>query len=189
MKKLILFVFALFFIASFTNAQSYTVSENKHYILKGGKPFVWVGDTAWELFHKLDREEATFYLGKRAAQGFTVIQAVDLAEMEGINVPNAYGEKTLINSDPTKPNEAYYKHVDFIIDKAAELGLTIGLLPTWGDKVFNDRWGAGPEIFNETNAKIYGKWIGKRYKNRKNNWRTPSKKIGSDYRCSVVRYF
>ncbi|MES2797982.1 MAG: glycoside hydrolase family 140 protein [Bacteroidota bacterium] len=157
----------LLVIAS-TSAQTFTISENKHFILKEGKPFVWVGDTAWELFHKLDREEASFYLSKRAAQGFTLIQAVALAEMEGINVPNAYGERPLINSDPTKPNEAYYKHVDFIIDKAGELGLTIGLLPTWGDKVFKDRWGAGPEIFNETTAKIYGKWIANRYKNRKN---------------------
>lgn len=169
MKKnlFLLFLFILAFKFEIS-AQSFTVSPNNHFILKDGRPFVWVGDTAWELFHRLNREEATFYLGKRATQGFTIIQAVALAEMEGINKPNAYGELPLINADPTKPNEAYFKHVDFIIDKAAELNLTIGLLPTWGDKVFKDRWGAGPEIFNESNAKIYGKWIGNRYKNRKN---------------------
>lgn len=168
MKKTALSFLTFLLLCANISAQTFTVSENKRFILKEGKPFVWVGDTAWELFHRLDREEASFYLSKRAAQGFTLIQAVALSEMEGINVPNAYGERPLINFDPTKPNEAYYKHVDFIIDKAAELGLTIGLLPTWGDKVFKDRWGAGPEIFNETNAKIYGKWIANRYKNRKN---------------------
>jgi len=168
MKKILLTIVSFAVFAQVLVAQSFTVSANKRYILKEGKPFVWVGDTAWELFHRLDREEATFYLGKRAVQGFTIIQAVALAEMDGINKPNAYGEKPLIDNDPTKPNEAYFKHVDFIIDKANELGLNIGLLPTWGDKVFKDKWGTGPEIFNENNAKIYGKWIANRYKNRTN---------------------
>jgi hypothetical protein len=33
-----------------------------------------LGDTAWELFHRLTREEADLYLKDRAAKGFTVIQ-------------------------------------------------------------------------------------------------------------------
>ena len=99
---------------------------------------------------------------------FTVIQAVALAELDGLHDPNPYGELPLENDDPTKPREAYFQHVDFIVNKAAELGLYIGLLPTWGDKVFKDRWGAGPEIFNTENAKTYGRWIGNRYKDKKN---------------------
>ncbi len=158
-----------FLLISFHSiAQTFSVSENKRYLLKENKPFLWVGDTAWELFHALDRDSTTYYLSKRATQGFTVIQAVALAELDGLNSPNAYGDKPLVNNDPTKPNEAYFKHVDFVIDKAAELGLNIGLLPTWGDKIFKDRWGKGPEIFNIENAKIYGNWIANRYKNRKN---------------------
>jgi Protein of unknown function (DUF4038)/Putative collagen-binding domain of a collagenase len=168
MKKYIFMSFLLILVTLTVSAQSFTVSPNRRYILKEGKPFFWMGDTAWELFHRLDREEVDLYLNKRASQGFTLIQAVALAEMDGINSPNAYGDKPLIANDPTKPNEAYFKHVDFIIDKAAEYGLTIGLLPTWGDKIFADRWGKGPEIFNIENAKIYGNWIANRYKDRKN---------------------
>lgn len=161
-------ILAIIFISFGSMAQTFKVSANKRYILKDNKPFFWMGDTAWELFHALDRESASFYLSKRASQGFTLIQAVALAELDGLNLPNAYGEKPLIDNDPTKPNEAYFKHVDFIIDKTAEYGLTIGLLPTWGDKISKERWGKGPEIFNIENAKIYGKWIANRYKNRKN---------------------
>lgn len=168
MAKQLSSVLFLCFITANLAAQSFTVSLNKRYILKENKPFIWVGDTAWELFHALDRDSATYYLSKRAEQSFTIIQAVALAELDGLNTPNAYGEKPLINNDPTKPNEAYFTHVDFIIDKAAEFGLNIGLLPTWGDKVFKDQWGNGPEVFNAENAKIYGKWIADRYKNRKN---------------------
>ena len=80
--------------------------------------FIWLGDTGWELFHRLTKEEADEYLKRRAAQGFTVIQAVVLAEMDGLHTPNAYGDKPLIDDDPTKPNEAYFKQVDYVVDKA-----------------------------------------------------------------------
>lgn len=153
---------------SLLHAQHYTVSENKRYLLKEGKPFFWLGDTAWELFHRLDRAEADYYLQKRADQGFTVIQAVALAEFDGLEVPNPYGDKALTNNDPARPNEAYFKHVDYIIDKADSYGLTIAFLPTWGDKVFKNTWGKGPEVFNENNARAYGKWLGNRYKAKKN---------------------
>jgi hypothetical protein len=45
--------------------------------------FFWLGDTAWELFHRLTREEAERYLENRRAKRFTVIQAVALAELDG----------------------------------------------------------------------------------------------------------
>lgn len=35
------------------------VSENKHFLVyEDGKPFFYLGDTAWELFHRLNREDA-----------------------------------------------------------------------------------------------------------------------------------
>ena len=101
-------------------------------------------------------------------QGFTVIQAVVLAEFDGLHMPNAYGDLPLIHDDPAKPNENYFKQVDYIIDRAAEKDLVIGLLPTWGDKIRMDSWGKGPVIFNPENALIYGRWLGNRYKDRKN---------------------
>ena len=153
----------------FSSSAQLRVSENQRYLQTAdGKPFFWLGDTAWELFHRLTREEAEKYLKNRADKGFTVIQAVALAELDGLRDPNPYGEVPLENDDPTKPREAYFQHVDFIIRKAEQLGLHIGLLPTWGDKVFKSTWGKGPEIFNVENARIYGKWIGSRYKDQKN---------------------
>ena len=168
MIRLLLFLLILLFSLSPVSAQL-KVSANKRFLVKeDGTPFFWLGDTAWELFHRLNREEATMYLKNRAAKGFTVIQAVALAELDGLHDPNPYGDVPLENDDPTKPREAYFQHVDFIINKAAELGLHIALLPTWGDKVFKDTWGKGPEIFNTENAAVYGKWIGNRYKDKKN---------------------
>src|SRR5580765_2865565 len=102
----------------FISVAQIQVSPDRHYLIKGGKPFFWLGDTAWELFHRLNREESKIYLKNRADKGFTVIQAVAIAELDGANVANAYGDKALIDGDPAKPNEAYFKHVDFVIDEA-----------------------------------------------------------------------
>ena len=149
--------------------QPLRVSDNRHFLVtRDGRPFFWLGDTGWELFHRLDRREAEEYFAKRAAQGFTVIQAAVLAELDGLHTPNANGDLPLLHDDPSQPNEAYFKFVDTLIDLAATHHLYMGLLPTWGDKVFKDSWGKGPEIFNPDNAYAYGKWIGHRYKDRPN---------------------
>jgi hypothetical protein len=140
------------------------VSDNKHFLVTAeGKPFFWLGDTAWELFHRATREDAERYLRNRAERRFTVIQAVALAEMDGLHAPNAYGETPLRNDDPTQPNEAYFAHVDWIVTRANALGMYVGLLPTWGDK-WNKKWGVGPEIFTPKNAEQYGEWLGRRYR-------------------------
>src|SRR5882724_8509162 len=109
------------------------VSNNHRWLqYSDGRPFFYLGDTAWHLFAKLNREEADLYLSNRAAKGFTVIQACVLNGRPLLDEPNAYGDKPLLNDDPTQPNEAYFRNVDYIVDKAAQLGLFIGMLPTWG---------------------------------------------------------
>ena len=140
------------------------VSANHRFLVTAdGRPFFWLGDTAWELFHRLNREDAEKYLRLRAEQRFNVIQAVALAEFDGLTVTNAYGQLPLIDRDPLRPNEEYFRHVDWIVAKANSLGLYIGFLPTWGDK-WNKKWGVGPEIFDAQNAETYGEWIGRRYR-------------------------
>ncbi|MEZ4829290.1 MAG: DUF4038 domain-containing protein [Bacteroidia bacterium] len=167
---------------------SLKVSENGRYLTyPDGKPFYYLGDTAWELFHRLNREEADQYLEDRAAKGFTVIQAVVLAELEGLTVPNAYGHMPLKDNDPTQPVEEYFSHVDYIVNKAESLGMFIGMLPTWGDK-FNLRWGKGPEIFTPENARIYGEFVGKRYRDKPIIWILGGDRIPeSDTQLEIVR--
>jgi len=146
------------------------VSENRRFLVKeDGSPFFWLGDTAWELFHRLNREDSERYLRDRAGKGFTVIQAVVLAEFGGLTVPNANGDLPLLDSDPTRPNERYFAHVDAVVEAASRLGLYIGMLPTWGDK-WNTKWGGGPEIFTPENAASYGEFLGRRYREQPIVW-------------------
>jgi hypothetical protein len=143
------------------------VSENKRFLVSAdGKPFFYLGDTAWELFHRLTREEAEKYLKDRAAKGYTVIQAVVLAELDGLKDPNPYGHTPLADNDPLKPNEKYFEHVDWVVNKANELGLYVGVLPTWGDKWHHKE----NAIFTPENAAGYGEWLGKRLKDKGVIW-------------------
>lgn len=154
------------------------VSENRRFLVTGdGEPFFWLGDTAWELFHKLNREEADLYLENRQKCGFNVVQAVALGEDDGIRVPNAYGRKPLKMNDAgdydaTQPDAegeySYWDHVDYIVDKASSLGIYVAFLPTWGDKYVATGWGKGPFVFDGESAQCYGEWLGARYKDREN---------------------
>ena len=142
------------------------VSANHRYLIdQHGKPFFYLGDTAWELFHRLDHDEANAYLEDRAAKRFTVIQAVILAEHGGLDVPNANGDLPLVDKDPTRPVEAYFKHVDSVVDRAGELGLVIGMLPTWGSW-----WHDGKGTFSPETAESFGEFLGRRYKDKPITW-------------------
>jgi Protein of unknown function (DUF4038)/Putative collagen-binding domain of a collagenase len=162
--------------SSILAADQLVVSEDGRYLTyDDGRPFFYLGDTAWELFHRLDREEANLYLENRARIGFTVIQTVALAEQDGLNTPNAYGHRPLIDNDPTRPDvkpgprDDYWDHVDYIVEKAESLKMFIGMLPTWGDK-WQPGTGKGPCVFTVENARIYGRWLGERYRHKPIIW-------------------
>jgi hypothetical protein len=146
------------------------VSPNHRYLVHAdGTPFFYLGDTAWELFHRLKREEAEQYFENRKQKGFTVIQAVILAELDGLNFPNAAGWRPLTYGDPTIPNRGYFADVDAMVKSAEKAGLYIGMLPTWGDKVKSAPWEKKPDVrFTPKNAHTYGKILGERYKDAPN---------------------
>lgn len=150
--------------------------DRRHLTDEAGRTVYLIGDTAWELFHCLNREEAIRYLDCRAEQRFNFIQSVILSERGGLTEPNAYGRLPLLSDeagipDPTLPDlggpYSYFDHVEFIVSAAEERGLRMGILPTWGDK-FNALWGGGPEIFTPENAFLYGKWLGERLRHHGN---------------------
>ncbi len=121
-----------------------------------GSPFYWNCDTGWGIFQFISKEDAQRYLEDRKAKGFNGFLGSMVFHFG--NEPNFYGQKAWTNDNPLKPNEAYYKNVDEVINKAVEMDLYIGLLPFWGDKV------AGSEQVNMRNAYAYGWFLGNRYR-------------------------
>jgi len=51
------------------------LSDNKRFLVTDdGKPFFYLGDTTWELFHRLNREQAVQLFENRAARKFNVLR-------------------------------------------------------------------------------------------------------------------
>jgi hypothetical protein len=147
------------------------VSENGRFLQhENGQPFFWLGDTAWLLFQKLSRPEVETYLEDRRRKGFNVIQVMVLHELPEVNV---YGDTALVNNDPALPLTTpgstpeveseydYWDHIDFVIDKAAQKGLYIAMVPAWGSI-------AKAGLLTVHNARLYAQWLAKRYGNKPN---------------------
>ena len=125
MRKLFAFLFFALFLApaplgarSFSRGRIVVHPGGRYLQYADGRPFFYLGDTAWELFHRTTREEARLYLEDRARKGFTVIQAVCLAERDGLRVPNAYGDLPFADAGFTRPNERYFTYVDEVVAMA-----------------------------------------------------------------------
>ena len=154
--------------------------QNPHYLsYEDGTPFFWLGDTGWALFERLNREEVKYYFEKRKEQGFNVIQAALLFDIDGLNVPNAYGDTPLKNSNSVIPDVTpgdsykdsseydYWDHADFIIQQAAKTGLFIAVLPCWGEYIL-PREHEKALLQTSAEAYNYGNFVGNRYRQYKN---------------------
>jgi hypothetical protein len=144
------------------------VSANGRYFVdQRGQPFFWLGDTAWPLFVQYGKSEAEAYLKNRSAKGFTVIQGV-LVWSQGTGAEskspgaNSNGDRPWIDDDPARPNDAFFRHVDYLVEFAQQQGLVLAMLPTWGYYV-NDA-----KAITLKNARAYGRWLGARYRNAPN---------------------
>jgi len=146
------------------------VSPNgRYFVNQDGKPFFYLGDTCWLLFQRPNHAEVDEYLKDRAAKGFTVIQAyvirgLDKQHPDGNR--SLLGESPFIDHDPTKPNEAFFKNVDDVINRANELGLVMGLVTAKSWHVTDH----AEKVFDEKNAFVFGKFLGERYKNNAVMW-------------------
>lgn len=89
--------------------------SGRRIVTSDGERFYFIGRHRMELFHALSRDEAVKYLTVRKSQGFNMIQAVVLAELDGLEVPNYYGRF------PLKKNTdgCYDRHCPFLTASTA----------------------------------------------------------------------
>ena len=156
------------------------VSENGHYLVQDdGKPFFWLGDTGWEMLHRLSRKEIEFYLENRRLKGFNVIQTVIISEfIHSDKATNYYNDSIFVNENPEKPlvtpgsspqngkEYDFWDHVDFAVKTAEIKDLYVALVPSWGEWVIprTDK----PMFNTMVQAYNYGWFIGNRYKDAPN---------------------
>lgn len=127
------------------------VSENHRFLKhEDGTPFFLLGETAWLMPQRLNRDEVKFYLQQCADAGFNMVQVQVLNELPSWNV---YGH----SSD----EEGYWQHLDYIIEQAERQGIYLGLVAVWGSQVKSGR-------MTEERARQYGHFLAMRYKDRPN---------------------
>jgi len=105
--------------------QKLKIHENGRFLqYEDGKPFFYLGDTAWDLFHRITGDEVEYYMSVRASQGFNVIQCVLLT-----NFPNRYDRYALKDNDfskfdyDTEGKESYWAGVDACLDVRRDVKL------------------------------------------------------------------
>jgi hypothetical protein len=139
------------------------LSDNKRsFVDEHGQPFLFLGDTAWELGHRLTHAEAEYYFRARRDQGFTVLMV--LALPWELTTRDIHGEQALLDNDPLRPNERWFQQLDWLLKRANDFGLVVALLPANSGPLR----GEATSPLTRSNARAYGRWIGKRYRNVSN---------------------
>ena len=140
------------------------ISSNNRYLqFENGRPFFWLGDTGWLVPQHLDRAEVEYYFNKCRRAGYNMVQ---IQVMDAVPSYNIYGQQSLpygwdfSKADP-EGVYSYWDHLDYIVRKAEQNGIYIGMVAIWGSQVQ-----AGN--INAEQAKAYGKFLAERYKNSPN---------------------
>lgn len=173
MSRFVRFFLFITFFASVMDIYATTLPWNhgdlrvapggRYFCHDDGTPFFWMGDTGWLLPERLDREEAAEYLAGASAAGFNVVQ---VQTVNDVPARNAYG----CSSHPAgydfsdvdvNGDNGYWRHMDYIVDTAADNGIYVGMVCIWGGLVKNGK-------MNVEEARAYGTFLARRYKDRPN---------------------
>lgn len=155
------------------------ISDNGRFLVrKDGSPVFLLGDTAWALPWKLNRNELVDYLDQRRKQGFNLIGVVAVSPYD--TAANAHGDRPFhlrndhwdpsqpIATEGDDPGDAdaydYWDHLQFFIEQAGRRGMYVSLAPTFGELVAGSWNGRDTSrvIFDTTNAYAFGHWLGGR---------------------------
>jgi hypothetical protein len=111
------------------------VSDNRrHLVDQRGAPFLYQADTPWMLFVKLTEAEAKEYIATRKAQGFNALQVMVTGFF---GMTNRAGDLPFAGVPPeqdfAQPNEAFFAHVDRVVEEARGQGVLLAIAPAWSD--------------------------------------------------------
>ena len=144
------------------------VSDNQRFLqFENGKPFFWQGETAWLMPERLNRDEVEYYLKTCHEAGYNMVQVQVLNAVPSYNVygmPSHDKQGKLTGTQSSPLNNClytYWDHMDYIVDAASRNGIYIGMVCIWGGLV------KGGKLSVEQ-AREYGAFLAKRYKDRPN---------------------
>ena len=133
------------------------VSQNQRFLQHAdGMPFFWLGETAWLMPERLNREEVSYYFDKARDAGYNMTQVQVLNDVPSMNI---YGQPSHDKQGNllTKTDYGYWDHMDYIVNQAEQRGIYIGMVCIWGGVVKAGK-------LSVEQAKVYGSFLANRYK-------------------------
>ena len=142
-------------------------SEGAYLEDQDGVPFPIVGEAGWSAIVQLDQAQLATYLDNRQAKGFTAIIMEAIEHEFADNPPfNAFGEHPFTNGsgDWSVRNEAYWAHVNYVLNEAKARGFVVLLFPAYiGFACGNEGWCNEMQAQTDADMTDYGQWLGNRY--------------------------
>jgi len=147
------------------------VSANGRYLVdQNNLPYLIIGDSPQSLIVNLTDADAEFFIANRMSYGFNTLWInllcttytggrPDGSTIDGILPFTAHIGSTS-SYDLTTPNEAYFEHVDEILNLAAQYGMAVLLDPIETGGFLTTMRDNGT-----AKCRIYGRYLGDRYKN------------------------
>jgi len=154
-----------------TNAQypdfPLKVSSNSRYLMdQQGQPFFYHADTPWMLASNLSVEDAKEYISIRKKQGFNTLQMHVLPFIPA-EKPNLFGQYPFEELDFSRPNQAFFLHVDSILSIIEAEGMLVMLNPVWMDCCRNG-WEQIIRDNGTEKCRIYGRYVAEVFSKHKN---------------------
>ena len=165
-----------------TNGKLQVSANHRYLVHENGTPFFWLGNTAWLMPERLNRDEVEYYLNCEREQGYNVEQVQVLNAIPTFNVygqaandesfdfekftndeivNGKFSNSKLSNSKSSNRQSlyGYWDHLDYIVDMAASNGIYIAMDCIWGSLI---------EKMSPEKATKYGRFLGERYAKKPN---------------------
>lgn len=128
-------------------------------------PVFITGDSAWSLITQLDNADVDLYLSDRASRGFNYIWCAAADNHYQSSAPkDYYGDSPFDGPDFTNEDAKYWKHVDYVIRRAAAYGITVALDAGFVGLDSSEGYLASYQRTSDRVLRAYGEFLGDRYK-------------------------
>jgi Protein of unknown function (DUF4038)/Putative collagen-binding domain of a collagenase len=147
--------------------QFMTLDPTGHFLMNSiiKKPVFITGDSAWSLITQLSDADVDTYLADRASRGFNYIWCAAADNYYQAHAPeDYYGDRPFDGPDFTHEDVKYWDHVDSVIRRAANDGITVALDPGFVGLTSTGGFLRSYQTSSDSVLTAYGEFLGNRYK-------------------------
>ena len=140
--------------------------SGRYLVDASGNPWQIHGEAAWSLIADLSQADTELYLEDRRQRGFNAVLTSLIEHFFTQNAPrNNDGDVPFtVDGDFSTPNEAYFAHADWVIQRAAEKEILVMLVPAYlGFGGGNQGWYQDMVDNGAAKMRDYGRYVGQRY--------------------------